>query len=61
MSHPVSGEKSILKPMALSQTIPTSSGLSDLSFCFLNCCFVLGFVIVFSDLLFSFLDLHLLL
>ncbi len=39
------------KKMALSQTIPTSSGLSDLSLCFLTCYFVFEFVIVFSDLL----------
>ncbi len=42
--------------MALSQTIPTSSGLSDLSLCFLTCCFVFEFVIVFSDLLECFRD-----
>ncbi len=44
--------------MALSQTIPTSSGLSDLSLCFLTCYFVFGFVVVFSDLLFCFLICH---
>ncbi len=38
--RPVSGESSIPKPMALPQTIPTFSGLSELSLCFLNCCFV---------------------
>ncbi len=38
--RPVNGESSIPKPMALPQTIPTFSGLSELSLCFLNCCFV---------------------
>uniref|UniRef100_A0A671PWX2 PPM-type phosphatase domain-containing protein n=1 Tax=Sinocyclocheilus anshuiensis TaxID=1608454 RepID=A0A671PWX2_9TELE len=38
---------SILTPVALSQTIPASSGLSDLSLCFVPC-------VVFSDLLFCF-------
>ncbi len=41
--------------MALSQTIPTSSGLSDLSLCFLTCYNVFGIVVVFSELLFCFL------
>ncbi len=40
--------------MALSQTIPTSSGLSDLSLCFLTCYNVFGIVVVFSELLFVF-------
>ncbi len=44
--------------MALSQTIPTSSGLSDLSLCFLTCYNVFG-IVVFSELLFCFLDSHL--
>ncbi len=44
--------------MALSQTIPISSGLSDLSLCFLTCYFVFEFVIVFSDLLFCFRICH---
>ncbi len=46
------------QPMALSQTIPTSSGLSELSLCFLTCYFVFEFVIVFSDLLFCFRICH---
>ncbi len=46
MSRLVSSEQSILKPMALSQTIPTSSGLSDLSLCFLTYN-VFGIVILF--------------
>ncbi len=32
---------------------------SDLSLCFLTCCFVFGIVVVFSELLFWCLDLHL--
>ncbi len=40
--------------MALSQTKPTSSGLSDLSLCFLTCYNVFGIVVVFSELLFCF-------
>ncbi len=40
--------------MALSQTIPTSSGLSDLSLCFLTCYNVFWIVVVFFDLLFYF-------
>ncbi len=46
LSRPVSGESSIPKPMVLPQTVPTFSGLSDLSLCFLTCYFVFEFVIV---------------
>jgi len=55
--HPVSGESSIPRPMALPQTIPTFSGLSDLSLCFLTCCFVQICRCVFWLILFSNLSL----